>query len=128
MPNINGHIISVTPESILNEAGLAVMLEDIFRIVEDNYIRRATYEADMSALSERVLMLESITNYKLSVNDEGYLTINLQSGETAPTVSIDSNGNLILDDNNTSVDKFLKQFTFNVNSDGELIATYGATS
>lgn len=128
MPNINGHIISVTPESILNEAGLAVMLEDIFRIVEDNYIRRTTYEADMSALSERVLMLESITNYKLSVNDEGYLTINLQSGETAPTVSIDSNGNLILDDNNTSVDKFLKQFTFNVNSDGELIATYGATS
>jgi hypothetical protein len=128
MPNINGHIISVTPESILNEAGLAVMLEDIFRIVEDNYIRRTTYEADMSALSERVLMLESITNYKLSVNDEGYLTINLQSGETAPTVSIDSNGNLILDDNDTSVDKFLKQFTFNVNSDGELIATYGATS
>jgi len=128
MPNINGHIISVTPESILNEAGLAVMLEDIFRIVEDNYIRRTTYEADMSALSERVLMLESITNYKLSVNDEGYLTINLQSGETAPIVSIDSNGNLILDDNDTSVDKFLKQFTFNVNSDGELIATYGATS
>lgn len=128
MPNINGHIISVTPESILNEAELAVMLKDIFRIVEDNYIRRTTYEADMSALSERVLMLESITNYKLSVNDEGYLTINLQSGETAPTVSIDSNGNLILDDNNTSVDKFLKQFTFNVNSDGELIATYGATS
>ena len=113
-----------TKESIINGPGFDTAWRAIFRIVEDNYVRRTTYEADIATLVAKIDALEAFQSYDLKIDDRGYLTINLQTGETAPTTSIDSNGHLQLDSNDTAVDKFLKQFTFDVNSDGDLIATY----
>jgi len=113
-----------TKESIINGPGFDTAWRAIFRIVEDNYVRRTTYETDIAALVAKIDALEAFNMYDLKLDERGYLTLNLQTGETAPTTSIDSSGHLQLDSNDTAVDKFLKQFAFDVNANGELIATY----
>lgn len=108
---------------IIEENGLNQALRSIFQTVENNYLRRTSYQSDMQALVARIDEMENYINYGIRLEDDN-LVVTLQGSEAAPNTSIDSSGNLILDPTTSNVDKFLQTLTFSVEN-GELYVSYG---
>ena len=116
---------TVTRYSVFGDQALDSMLSAIFRIVEDNYIRRTTYESDISTLSNRISMLEALNAISFSIDEStGNLMLSVPDNGDEVNISIDSSGNLILVSNDTETDDILERYSFNINSNGYLILSF----
>jgi len=108
---------------VLDEAGLDVLLQAVFQIVEDNYVRRTTYESDMRTLNAKINALDVTVNYAFDIDtSSGYLVINVPD-EAEVDLSINEDGYLILNSNETTDDNAVARYSFNIDENGYLIAT-----
>ena len=119
--------MSVVAKNIIDDENLNTLLEAIFYVVEQNYIRRTVHEEELSALNERVDILEALIDYKFEVpQSSGNLTLTV--AETVDVdLAINNSGNLILtkDEDESSP---LENFSFSQTSLGNLELTVSGSS
>lgn len=129
---------------VLDDHGLQTMLTKIFRIVEDNYIRRTEIAEALAQLNARVTALEQGGGgYVIPVADsisflipEDSTNLIFQVTNDALDVSfvslyINEDGDAILEYDDTQplttqqqrIVDAISAYSFNINEDGELIVT-----
>lgn len=117
---------TVAKYTVFGDSALNAMLSEIFNQVEEHYIRRTTYEADIASLSRRVSILEALDAISFSIDDStGNLVLSVPDNGDAVNLSI-VDGNLILVSNDTDTDHILEQYRFTINDSGYLILSFTA--
>ena len=104
----------------IDESNVQLLAGEIFQIIENHYIRRSVYEAEIDELQGRIAALEATNLYQIEVTPGGDLTMVIPDTED-PSVDLDVVGNdliLSMDDGVTST---LESYSFSPNSDGDLI-------
>lgn len=107
---------------VLDNVGLYSFAAEVFRLVEDTYVRRTTYNAAVGALSERVTILELLDTYECEIDSNGNLVFHIPQEDTVD-MEINSSGYLILNSSDTTADRALEHYSFNIGSDGNLYLT-----
>ena len=116
--------MSVERYTVFGNQALDAMLSEIFSIVEENYIRRTTYESDMSNLSRRISALEAMSFVSFSIDEvTGNLILSVPDNGDVVNISI-VNDNLVLVSNETDTDKVLERYTFDISDTGYLMMTF----
>ena len=108
---------------VLDSSGLYTAALEIFQLVEDTYVRRTTYESDLSSLNERLILLEMFDTYTCEIDPVTGNLVFIVPDDASPTMSIDSNGDLILTSYDSTVDKALECYSFNIDANGVLRLT-----
>ena len=129
---------------VLDDHGLEVMLTNIFQVVENNYIRRVEVAELIQQLNDRITALEEGGSvgpgpapedvYVFTIpGDDGILQVEINKNMDFSFMDlyINEDGELVLEyDDSTPLTRqqqnvidVLSSFTFEVNEDGDLIAT-----
>jgi len=112
---------------VLDSTGLGTFASALFAIIEATYVRRTTYESDISTLTGRIDELDAFNTYNCEVDpDTGNLIFTIPDGENV-SLTIDNSGDLILNSNDSTIDKALQHYSFSINSNGVLYLTIATT-
>ena len=111
-------------ENPSGDSSLDTMLYEIFKIVDQNYVRRTEYDAKINELSRRISILE--------LGEEIVFTCNMDTGNLQLEVPNDCDDiileivgdQLVLTSNDTPADIVLEKYRFDINDAGYLVATY----
>lgn len=107
----------------IDESNVQDLAQQIFRIIEDHYVRRTEYEAAITDLNDRLEAIETIYKYNPTVTDDGDLTLFIPDTED-PSVNVSMNNDgyaiLTMDEGVTSA---LEDWEFDVDNAGDLILT-----
>lgn len=114
--------MAVQKTYVIEEINVQDLAEAVFRIVEDNYIRRTTYEEEVQELQDRIAALEAVNLYQFEVDDSGDLTMVIPETED-PSVNLEVVGNNLILSMDDGVTSTLETYSFAPNSDGDLILT-----
>ena len=107
---------------VLDNTGVFAFALEVFRLIEDTYVRRTTYESALSTLNERITVLEIFDTYTCEIDPNGNLVFRIPE-EDDLDLSIDANGDLILNSYDTTADKALEHYSFNIEENGALYLT-----
>lgn len=114
MPNTVDKFHALDTTGVFNAAA------EIFQLVENTYVRRTTYETDLSSLNERIKLLEVFDIYSCMIDPEtGNLVFTIPDEDTVE-LAINSSGDLILTSYGTVIDNALECYSFEIRSDGML--------
>lgn len=103
------HDKTIVKTDLMNRNGMNTLAEIIFRLIENNYLRKKKYEDDIKELQDRIEYIEEINNildnYSFEIDyDTGELTLTVPDSDytaISKELVIESDGNLYL---NTPLD------------------------
>lgn len=115
--------MAITQLKEISNNNALTFLTNVFQKIENNYIRRTTYDAKIQELEGELDKLKLVLEYPFVVNPTtGHLSI-VVPNDANPSFTVSSDGALTLSSNDTDVDNNIELYTFSVTSDGDLIAT-----
>lgn len=96
---------SIIKTDVLDRGGMDTMLESIFQIVENNYVRKTAYDLQIAALEARIENIENINSildtYAFDIDDStGDLTLLVPDdayNRLSSELYIDNEGDLYLE-------------------------------
>lgn len=118
--------MAITQLKEISNNNVLTFLTNVFQKIENNYIRRTTYDTKIAQLEGELDKLKLVLEYPFVINPTtGHLSI-VVPNDANPSFTVSSAGALTLTSNDTDVDNNIELYTFSINSDGDLIATIDA--
>lgn len=116
---------SIIKTDVLDRGGMDTMLESIFQIVENNYVRKTAYDLQIAALEARIENIENINSildtYAFDIDDStGDLTLLVPDdayNRLSEEMYIDNEGDLYLEtpvDTLTTDEAAIAEYSFEI--------------
>lgn len=116
--------MAVTPMNVLDDTGFSAAFAEAFQLIENNYIRRTTYETDIADLVSRIDALNIYDQYPCDIST-GDLIFTMPDDANV-NLAVNASGELELttaSDTLTTAEKALSKYNFDINENGYLVLT-----